>query len=234
MKFRTGGKVRKRLTGAERVQIPYRRQSPDGKEIMNQNIRTERLKYAVKIAMLAAMADVLMLFEFPLPFLALPFYKLDVSELPVLLGGFALGPVAGVLIELLKNLLHLLLPGSSTMGVGELANFVTGCVLILPAAVFYRIKKQRSSAVVGLSVGVLIYALAGALMNYFILIPFYCAAFSIPEETLVTMGQDIIPAIHDLSGLVALSVTPFNLVKGILCAVLTLLVYKPLSPILHK
>lgn len=198
-----------------------------------QTNRHQSLRYVAKVGILAAMATVLMFLEFPLPFLAPEFYKLDFSEVPVLIGSFALGPLSGVLIELLKNLLKFLITGSSTAGVGELSNFLTGCVFILPAALFYRVKKTRRGALLGLLLGGALFVAVGAVANYFVLIPLYSRLYGLPLDAIVGMGNAIHPAITDLRMLVLLAVVPFNLVKAVLDAVITFFLYKRVSFLLH-
>lgn len=191
------------------------------------------LRYVAKVGILAAMATVLMFLEFPLPFLAPEFYKLDFSEVPVLVGSFALGPLSGVLIELLKNLLKFLIMGSTTAGVGELSNFLTGCVFVLPAALFYRARKTRRGALCGLSVGGALFVIVGAAVNYFVLIPLYSRIYDLPLDVIVGMGAAVHPAITDLRMLVLLAVVPFNFVKAVLDIVITFFLYKRVSFLLH-
>ncbi len=194
---------------------------------MNKN-----LKYIVKIGILSAVAAVLMLFELPLWF-APPFYKLDFSEIPILIGSFALGPFAGVIIELLKNLLNLLMDGTTTAFVGEFANFVTGCAFVLPAALIYKHRKSLKSALLGLAVGALSLVLVGAAMNYFVLVPAFSKLYHLPLENIVAMGTAVNASISDLKTLIIFAVMPFNLIKSVACSAVTLLLYKRVSKILH-
>ena len=191
-----------------------------------------RIHYIVKIAVLTAIAAVIMLFEFPLPF-APGFYKLDLSETVILMGGFAMGPVAAVLMELLKNLINILLNGTSTAYIGELANFVIGCALVVPASLIYKYHKSMKGAIVSLAVGIVTLAVAGALMNYFVLIPAFSKFYGLTIENIVGAGSVVNPLVSDLKTLVVFAVAPFNLVKGILCGGLNLLLYKRLSKVLH-
>lgn len=186
------------------------------------------------IAMMGAVATILMLFEVPLPFLAPPFYELDLSELPVLIGAFALGPVAGILIELVKVLLNLLINGTSTAGVGEFANFLMGCSFILPASFIYHRKKDKKHAMIGMATGTIFMAAVGCVINAFILLPAYSAGLGIPMDTLVGMGAEINPAINNVMTFVILAVAPFNLIKGIVVSVLTLLLYKRISGLIKS
>lgn len=191
-----------------------------------------RVRMMVQIAVLGAAATVLMALEFPVPFLAPPFYKLDFSEIPVLVGAFALGPAAGAAIELLKVLLHMLLQGTQTAGVGDLANFLIGCSYVIPAAMIYRSKKTRRRAVAGLAAGSVCMVFAGCVMNAFVLLPAYAAAFRVPVESFVEMGAAIHPAINSLFRFCLLAVGPFNLLKGIADATVTLLIYKRIRGLL--
>lgn len=185
----------------------------------------------VQIAMLSAVAIVLMMFKFPLPF-APSFYKLDFSELPVIIGAFAIGPVAGAIIEMIKILLNFLVDGSTTAGVGEFANFVIGCAYVLPAALIYSRQKSKKSAVIGLIVGTGLMTVAGCVINAYVLLPAYAAAFHWEISALIELGSAVNPAIHSLWSFVLLAVAPFNLVKGSLVSGITLLIYKKISAIL--
>ena len=195
-------------------------------------MKNRSLSYVTKVGILAALAAVLMLFEFPLPFIAPPFYELDFSELPVLIGSFALGPVAGVLIELIKILLNLLINGTDTAFVGEFANFLMGCAFVLPAAIWYRLKKSRVSALLGMGLGTIALTIVGTLINYFVLIPMYSVLYNLPLDVIVGMGTAINPAITNLPMLVVLAVAPFNLIKGVIISALTFVLYKRVSPLL--
>ncbi len=186
-----------------------------------------------KIAILAALSFVLMLVEFPLP-IAPSFYKLDFSELGVLIGGFALGPIAGVAIEGLKVILNVIFTGTSTAGVGELANFVVGCSFVVPATLIYQHAKSRKSALIGMVVGTLCMALVGSMFNALVLLPMYSTLYQMPMDVLIGMGSAIVPAVHDVWTFALFCVVPFNLVKGVLVSVVTCLLYKHVSPILHS
>lgn len=186
-----------------------------------------------KIAILAAVAVILMMFEFPLP-VAPSFYKFDFSEVPVLVGGFALGPMAAVVIEGVKIILNFLFTGTITMGVGELANFLIGCALCVPAAVFYKHNKTKTGAMKGLVLGTFCMCLVGVIMNYFVLIPAFVAIAHFPMEAILGAGQAIFPFIQNSFQFVIVCVTLFNLIKGIAVSVVTLLIYKSISPLLHK
>lgn len=187
--------------------------------------------YLVKIAVLGALARVVMLLEFPLPFLP-GFLKLDFSDLITLVGSLAMGPVAGVLIELVKCLVHLL--NSTTGGVGDIANFIVGSAYVWVAGFYYQRHKTKGGAVVGLCLGMVTMIIAGALVNYFITIPLYGLVLGWSTEMIVGMGTALIPAIHDKLTLILFAFCPFNLIKGAVLTILAIPLYKPVSPILHK
>lgn len=178
--------------------------------------------------MFAAIAAVLMYFEIPLPF-APVFYKLDFSEVPVLIGTFCFGPVAGAVIEALKILLKFVIKGTSTAGVGELANFAVGCALVVPAGIVYKVMKSRIGALIGCITGTVVMIVLGCLINAYVLLPFYANAFQMPIEALIEMGTAVNPAINSLMTFVLLAVAPFNLLKGVLVSIITFLLYKRIS-----
>ncbi|MEG1475724.1 MAG: ECF transporter S component [Longicatena sp.] len=188
-----------------------------------------------KISILGALACILMMFQFPLPF-APAFYQLDFSEVVVLIGGFALGPWAAVCIEALKIVLNLLLNGSATMGVGELGNFIIGCALVLPPVILYKKEKTKKHAIVGLLIGTILMSIVGAIVNYFVLLPAY-AFFMQPYLTIdmiIGMGHAINSNINSLLPLVLICVVPFNIVKGIMVSAVVMLTYKKIAPVLKK
>lgn len=186
----------------------------------------------VCVGMLAAISTVLMLFEFPLPFVAPSFYELDFSEVPILIGAFALGPVAGVMTELVKVLLNLVINGTDTAFVGELGNFIVGCAFLIPASLIYQCRKCKKNAKLGLASGVLFMTAAAVVVNALVLLPAYSLAFGMPIQAFIDMGTAINPAIHGIWTFAFLAVAPFNLLKGLLVSVVVLLLYKHISPIL--
>ena len=181
-------------------------------------------------AMLAAVATVLMFLEFPVPFLIPPFVKMDFSELPALLASFSLGPVYGGVVCLIKTLICCL--RTSTGCVGELANFLIGLCFVLPAGFIYRHKKSRKSALIGSIVGAVVMALASIPLNYFISYPVYSKL--IPIDAIIGLYQTIRPDVNGLLECLVLFNAPFTLIKGVLDVALCFLIYKPLSPLLHK
>ena len=180
-------------------------------------------------AMLSAVAFVLMLMDFPVPFLIPDFVKMDVSELPSLLASFALGPVYGVVVCLVKNLLHLLM--TSTGGIGELCNFLMGACFAIPAGLIYQKFKSHKGAVVSALVGSVVMAALSVPINYFISYPFYTSFM--PLEAIIGMYQELRPSANGLLECLITFNAPFTLIKGLLTSVLCFLIYKPLSPLLH-
>lgn len=193
---------------------------------------TNRVEWIVKVSMLSAVATVLMLLEFPLPFIAPPFYELDISEVPVLLGAFALGPVAGVVIETIKILLNLVINGTITAGVGECANWLMGVALVFPASIIYHKNKCKKNAILGLICGSLLMVILGGFVNVYILIPTYGKALGISMDEFVNMGAAIHSAVDSIPKMALLCVVPFNILKSIIVSVVTMLIYKKISPIL--
>ena len=192
------------------------------------------IKTLAKIAIMAAVAVVIMLVSFPLPSIAPTFYKLDFSEVAVLIGSFALGPVAGIIIEALKILLNLVFNGTNTAFIGEFANFLMGCALVVPAGLIYQKNRTRKGAITGIAVGIICMVIAGDLLNYFLLIPAYVSIAHFPLEAIIAAGTKIFPFINSTLSLVLVCVTLFNLVKGVLVGLITALVYKRVSPLLKK
>lgn len=186
----------------------------------------------VQMAMLAAVSAILMLWEVPMPFIAPTFYKVDLSEVPILIGSFAMGPLAGAAIELLKILLNFVMNGTETAGVGELGNFLVGCALVMPAGWIYQRAKTKKHAIQGMIVGILCMAGASAVVNGMLLLPAYGKAFGMPVDAFVTMGAKIIPLIHNLTTFCLFCVVPFNLIKGIVVSMITLVLYKHISRLL--
>ena len=209
-----------------------------------QRSRTHRIAVT---AMLSAAATVLMFLEFPIPFLIPSFVELDFSELPALLAAFSLGPVSGVVVCLVKNVIKGLL-FSGTGGVGEMCNFLLGICFVVPAGLIYRCRKTRSGALAGALAGAVIMALCSIPVNYFISYPVYTKF--LPIDVIISMYQEIVqsfngllsragapfalPAVDGLLGCLIAFNAPFTLLKGLLDMGLCFLVYKPLSPLLHK
>ena len=190
---------------------------------INSDNTAKTTKLAVT-AMLAALSAVLMFFEFPLGFIAPSFYEFDFSEVPVLVGTFSMGPIAGAVIEFVKILVKFLIKGTSTGGVGELANFLIGCSFILPAGFIYKYKKTRVGAVAMAAIGVV--------LNTFVLVPLYSSFMPLTE--IIKMGQAIFPAIDGTFTFCLYCVGPFNIIKGLIISVVVFIIYKPLSRLINS
>ena len=184
-------------------------------------------------AMLSAVAFSLMCIEFPIPMLIPAFIKMDFSDLPALLGAFALGPVYGVIISFMKNLLHIVIKGTSTACVGELSNFILGAIFSAVAGYLYKHHKSRKTAIIGAVAGAVAMGVLSVPSNYFVVYPAYVQFYHMPLEAILGMYQAILPSADSLIKCLILFNLPFTLVKGLLDAVLCMLIYKPLSPILH-
>lgn len=178
------------------------------------------------VGICSALAAVLHMLDFPLIFLAPEFYKLDFSEVPVLLCGFFLGPSAAVSCEGIKILLKLLLKGTSTAFVGDFANFAVGCSFVLPAVILYHIRKTRSGSLLGLAVGTLSLTVFGSAFNAVYLIPKFAQLYGLPLDTIIAMGTAIHGGVSDLASFAIFCVAPLNLVKGVAVSLLTQLLYK--------
>ena len=196
---------------------------------MNQSQKLNRL---VKISLLVAIAAVLMLLEFPIPIFP-GFLKIDLSDLPALIGGFALGPVAGVIIEGGKVLLNTLFTGSITGGVGEVANFLIGGSFVFVASYMYHKEKTKKNAAIGLIMGTIVMTIVGAVFNYFILIPLYATLFG-GMDAIIGMSAESNSAISNLGGVILLGITPFNILKGSVVSLVTFVTYKKVSPLINK
>lgn len=172
--------------------------------------------FTIKMGLLAAIALILMYFEFPvLP--AFSFLKIDLSDIPALIGAFAFGPIAGVLIEGLKNILAFLVKGTQTGGVGELANFIVGASFVFTAGIIYKHKKTRNNAIISLLAAIFVMLVAAVLANYFVFIPLYFKGM--PTK--------------DLIHYMVFGIVPFNLIKATLISAVTVLIYKRVSVLIH-
>lgn len=193
-----------------------------------QRSRTHRIAVT---AMLSAAATVLMFLEFPIPFLIPSFVELDFSELPALLATFSIGPVSGVSVCLIKNVVKVIFK-TTTGGVGELCNFLIGAALVVPAGLLYRRMKTRKGALVGSLTGAVCMGILSVPINYFISYPIYTAFM--PLDVIISMYQELIPSVNGLLSCLVIFNLPFTMLKGLLCSALCFAVYKPLSPLLHK
>lgn len=181
-----------------------------------------------RCGILAAMAVVLYYIEIPV----VAFYKLDLSTLPAILAGFAMGPVQGVAVVVIKNLVHML--GTSTACVGEVADIIMSSCFVIPASLIYRSHKNRKSAVKAMAAGTILMTISGILVNYFVLIPAYQVLMNLPLDVIVGMGTKVWSYIDSTVKLVIFVTGPFNLLKGFTLSVVTYLLYKRVSPLLHQ
>ena len=185
-------------------------------------------------AMLSAVAFILMFIEFPIPALIPSFVKMDISDLPELLAAFSLGPIYGVAVTFLKNLLHILIKGTSSAYVGELFNFLMGSVFAFTAGVIYQRKKSRTTALLGAVVGAVLMAVLSVPLNFYLVYPAYVVCCGLPLEAIIGMYQAILPSADSLIKCLVIFNLPFTFFKGMLDVALCFLIYKPLSPLLHK
>lgn len=198
----------------------------------SKNSSAYRTRMLTTTAMLGALSGLLMLIEFPLGFIAPSFYKLDLAEIPVMIGTFAFGPIQGIVIEAVKIIIKLILKGTSTGFVGDIANFIIGCAMVIPAGIIYKRKKTKKSAVIGMIVSTFVMAVVGVFLNAYVMIPMYSAFM--PIEQIVEAGKAIIPWVNNTFTFCLFCVLPFNLIKGILVSVIVAIIYKPLSRLIHK
>ncbi len=189
--------------------------------------RTQRMTI---IAMLSALAVILNMLSFSLPFFVPSFYKFDFSDFPAIIGAFALGPIAGVVITTVKTLLNIVINGTMTGFVGEFALFMIGCTFVIPVSIVYYFKRTKKSAVIGLWISVVLVVLVGCIMNEHVLLPAYTAM--LPMDAIIGMGTKINPAITGMGTFIMFAVAPFNLVKYSVLAALTTFTYKPISRLL--
>lgn len=195
--------------------------------------RVSGTRYVCYVAMFGALAGVLMLLEIPL-FFAPSFYELDLSEIPILICSFYLGPVAGVTTELLKILVKLLIKGTSTAYVGDFANFVVGCAFVLPASIVYNLKKSKRMALIGCIVGTICMAAFGSLFNAVYLLPKFAELFKMPLDVIIGMGTKVNARIISVSTLVLYAVVPFNILKGTVVSIVTFLLYKRVEKMIFR
>lgn len=188
-------------------------------------------KNVVMMGMFGALAGVLMIFEIPLPFLAPSFYGLDISEVPVLVGTFAMGPLAGAVMEVVKILVKLVLKPTSTGFVGEFANLTFSCAMVIPAGMIYKFNRSRKGALIGLAAGSVLFTAAAIVGNALVMLPFY--SNFMPLETILAAGAAIHPAVGNVWTFVFFCVGPFNVVKSLIVSVITVLIYKRVSVLIH-
>ena len=193
------------------------------------NSSMKKTRILTGCGLLIAVAVVLQFIEFPIPIIP-SFIKLDFSDLPEIIGAFAYGPVAGIVIALVKNVIHMAVSQSGF--VGELSNFVLGAVFSATAGLIYMHHKTKKTAVIAGIVGAVVMAAVSLPLNYFAIYPLYYNILGFPPEAVLSMYQAILPGVKTIIHALIIFNIPFTLVKGLLCVLFTLLIYKPLSPIL--
>ena len=219
------GKVRKKgsVFSMTETQVTVKADSRVARKIMIRRIAS--------CAILTAMAVLLMYLEIPLPFMPV-FLKFDFSELPVLIGAFSLGPIWGIVIELLKNLIHL--PVTQTQGIGELSNFITGVIYVGTAGLVYRKLQTKKGAAISMAVATVVLALIAIPINAFLTLPLYGSVMGFSMEAILGMSSSVNPLVKDKISLLLAVFVPFNLFKGIVVSTITFFVYKPISKLIHK
>ena len=181
-----------------------------------------------RCGLLSAMAVILFYIEIPV----VAFYTLDLSTLPAILAGFAMGPLQGIAVIIVKNLVHML--GTSTACVGEFADILMSCAFVIPASLYYRQHKNRKSALISMLIGSVCMIVVSVLVNYFILIPAYQVLMNLPLEVIIGMGQKVFGFIDTTVELVLAITAPFNILKAAVLSFVTYLLYKRVSPLLHQ
>lgn len=197
-------------------------------------MKTEKIsvRTLAATAVLGAVAAVLMYLEFPVPFLIPSFVKFDFSDLPALLAAYSMGPISGIAVCLIKCTVHLLV--SSSAGIGELANFIIGICFVFPSGIMYRHIKTRKGAIIGALAGTVLMAAVSLPVNYYITYPFYMSAYGLTKEIIIEMYQAILPFVKTLPQALLIFNVPFTFMKGAADVLITFLIYKKLSPILHE
>lgn len=197
---------------------------------MKKHLNTKNI---ARIAVLGAIGAFLMVMDFPISFIAPSFYKLDLSDLPCLIGSFAMGPIPCVFIEAIKILIKLLIKPTSTAFVGEITAFIGSIALCVPAGIFYSNNRNKKGAIKALLISSIIYVFVSLIINYAFSIPFYGNLYHIGEDVIIAMGAQIFPIIVDKFSFVLLCVGPFNVIKVVLIDILAIVLYKRISPLLR-
>lgn len=204
------------------------------REVMDKKIISEQvysLQGIVKIGLLSAIAVVLTLISMPIPIFP-AFLKIDIGDLPALIGGFALGPVAGIIVEFIKNVFNFILKNDGTGGIGNLSNFIVGVSFVVPASIIYMKEKTKKGAITGMIAGVIFMVVFSSLSNYYVIVPLYAKLFSM--ETIMNAMKQANPNITDMKTYIIYAVIPFNIIKGAVVSIIALLIYKKVSPILRR
>lgn len=198
---------------------------------MSKNLRT--INFITKVSILAVLSFILFNFRFPLP-IAPSFYEMDFVNVPTLIGGFALGPFAAFSIEIIRTVLKLIFFPTSTFFVGEISGLIVNLALVVPAAYFYKKHKNFKGAIFSLIVGSFCFTLAGALSNYYFILPAYVKMMNFPAEKIIALGKVINPNINSFFSLVIICTTPFNIIKSLSTSVIVALLYKRISFLLKN
>ncbi|HHW57480.1 MAG TPA: ECF transporter S component [Clostridia bacterium] len=183
----------------------------------------------VKVGFLSATAFVLMYLEFQVPLFP-GFLKLDFSDVPALIASFAIGPLYGVMVELIKNILHATITQSG--GIGEIANFAVGSIFVYTAGVIYQFNKTRKTALISMAIATVVMAFTASLLNYYVFLPLYQKVMGWPMNAIISMSSAANKSIVDIKTLIAYGIFPFNILKGVVISLITLIIYKKISPIL--
>lgn len=188
------------------------------------NVRDKNTQFIVKVALMGVVGFLLMALEFPLPFVP-PWLKIDISDCAVIISGCGMGPVAATAVAFIKSFLHFLLKNNDGTIVGEIAAFIIAVAISVPTSIIYRKNKTRKSMIIGLTISSIIMVTAGAVLNAYILLPAYSVVFGVPMDGLVEMAAKVNPMISDIRSLIFVGVIPFNVIKCIILAIFTLLLY---------
>ena len=190
------------------------------------------LKNIARIGILGALGAILMMFDFPILFIAPSFYKLDLGDLPCLIGSFAMGPIPGLFIQIVKIIIKLLIKPTSTAFVGEIAAFIMSSTYCISAGYIYSLSKTKKNALKSLIISSIFLVIISSFINYVLIIPAYVSLYNISLETIISMGNKIIPLVKDKLSFILCCVAPFNLIKAIILDILALGLYKHISPLL--
>lgn len=187
----------------------------------------------IQIAMLSAVATVVYYLDFPVPLMP-SFIKMDLSNVVSLFAGFTIGPVGGVMVCLIKNVIHVVIKGfGTTMGIGDIFDFVTGAAFTLTASLIYHRNRTKKNAVLGCVIGTIVFTAISLPLNYFIVYPIYAKAFG-GMEAIMNAYQAILPNVGNIFSALCIFNVPFTLIKGVICAAVTVIIYKPLIKVLRK
>lgn len=195
-------------------------------------MKNQKLNKMIKVSMLSVIAFLLMFLELATPFFP-SFLKIDISDLPALIGAFAFGPLAGVAIEFLKNLLHGVFIGGTGF-IGEIANFIVGSVFVVTAGILYSKNKSKKTAIIGMILGTLLMTAVASVLNFYVFLPLYEKVLGFPIAAIVAMGNAINPSITNLNTFIVWAIMPFNFIKGIIISIITIPIYKRVSTVIHN